>query len=639
MKQIILGTAGHIDHGKTSLIKAVTGTNTDRLKEEQQRGITIELGFATLELPSGQQLGIVDVPGHEKFVKNMVAGVTGIDVVAMVIAADEGIMPQTKEHLEICSLLEVQNGLVVLTKTDLVDEEWLMLVHEEIAAFTQNTFLENAPVMAVSAVSGDGLPEFLKTLDDICSRIPARSLSGLFRLPVDRVFTMKGFGTVITGTLAAGKISVGDQVMLYPSGTTSKVRGIQVHNQSVETASAGMRTAINFQGLEKASVNRGDIVALPDTLVSSHMVDADLHYLPGNKKTLKNRTRVRFHSGTNEIMGLVILLNCDELLPGERAWIQLRFESTVTLIKDDRFVLRSYSPVHTIGGGRIIHPMPAKHKPHRPEVIDLLTHITSGTPDQIVSNLVLATGYNGCLLQDLLLMANLPQKQLDQILQTAASKQQIIQVDKDKRRYVHHDTLIKLQARIKTHLKDFHQSYPLKPGVPKEELKTKLPVRIHSKLFQLALQRMIKENIILQEEDIVRLADHTITLDADEEDLRNQILSTYQESGLQPPYFKDLCRQLDASTDQARQVLSLLLDEAILVKIKEDLYYHNKQIEALKKELTDFLLTHGEITTPQFKEMTGASRKFVIPLIEYFDHLQVTIRVGDIRKLRKQPGE
>lgn len=639
MKQIILGTAGHIDHGKTSLIKAITGTNTDRLKEEQQRGITIELGFATLELPSGQQLGIVDVPGHEKFVKNMVAGATGIDMVAMVIAADEGIMPQTKEHLEICSLLDVPNGLVVLTKTDLVDEEWLMLVHEEIAAFTQNTFLENAPVMPVSSVTGDGLPELLKMLDDVCTSIPARSSSGLFRLPVDRVFSMKGFGTVITGTLAAGKIAVGDQVMLYPSGTTSKVRGIQVHNNSVDTASAGMRTAINFQGLEKASVSRGDIVALPDTLVSSHMVDADLLYLPSNKKALKNRTRVRFHSGTNEIMGRVILLSCDELQPGERAWIQLRLESPVNLIKDDRFVLRSYSPVYTIGGGRIIHPMPVKHKPHKQEVIDLLTHITDGTPEQIVSNLVLATGYGGCLLRDLLLMANLPQKQLDQILQTAASKQQVVQIDKEQRRYIHQDTLTELQAQVEAHLAEFHRTYPLKPGVPKEELKTKLPIRIHTKLFQLALHRMIKAQTILQEEDIVRLANHTITLDADEEDLRNEIVSTYEESGLQPPYFKDLCQRLSASADQAKQVLSLLVDEAVLVKIKEDLYYHSRQIEALQKKLVNFLLTHGEITTPQFKEMTGASRKFVIPLIEYFDHLQVTIRVGDIRKLRKQPGE
>jgi selenocysteine-specific elongation factor len=639
LKQIILGTAGHIDHGKTSLIKAVTGINTDRLKEEQLRGITIELGFATLDLPSGQHVGIVDVPGHEKFIKNMVAGATGIDLVTMVIAADEGIMPQTKEHFEICSLLDIQKGMVVLTKIDLVDEEWLMLVQDEIASFTQNTFLENAPVIPVSATTGQGLPEFLNALDEICTRIPARSSSGLFRLPVDRVFTMKGFGTVITGTLAAGKVCVGDQVMLYPSEVTSKVRGLQVHNQSVAMATAGMRTAINFQGLDKAVVNRGDIVAMPETLVSSHMVDAILNYLPGNTKALKNRTRVRFHSGTNEIMGRVILLNCDEVLPGDTAWVQLRLEAPVTLIKDDHYVLRSYSPVHTIGGGRIIHPIPSKHKPHKPEVIDLLAHITSGTSEQIVAALIAATGHIGCLLRDLLIMANLPHKQLDQTLQSLASQQQIVQIDKERHLFVHQQELMALQKRIRTHLAAFHQQFPLKPGVPKEELKSKLPLRLNAKLFQMALQRMVKEEEVIQEEDILHLANHEITLDADEEGVRHQIMTIYEKGELMPPYFKEVAQKLATSTAQAKQVLSLLADEGLLVKIKEDLYYHHQPIAALKHQLVKFLLANGEISTPQFKDMTGASRKFVIPLLEYFDSLQLTIRVGDIRKLRKQPNE
>ncbi len=637
MKQIILGTAGHIDHGKTSLIKAVTGTNTDRLKEEKLRGITIELGFAALDLPSGQHLGVVDVPGHEKFVKNMVAGITGIDLVAMVIAADEGIMPQTKEHLEICSLLDVQKGLVVLTKIDLVDEEWLMLVKEEIDAFVQDTFLENAPVIPVSATTGEGLPEFLSALDEICNDVSARAPSGLFRLPVDRVFSMKGFGTVITGTLAAGKVAVGDQVMLYPSRTISKVRGLQVHNQSVEVATAGMRTAINFQGIEKAVVSRGDIVAMPDTLVSSHMVDAVLNYLPSNTKALKNRSRTRFHSGTSEIMGRVILLDCDALRPGESAFVQLRLEAPVNLIKYDRYVLRSYSPMRTIGGGRIIHPMPSKHKPYLPEVIELLNLIAKGTPEQIVSSLIQACGPKGCRHHDLLLMANLPQKQLDQILQTQASQQQVVQIDKEQRLFIHQLELLALSESIGNYLAAFHQQHPLKPGVSKEELKSKLPQQIGTKLFQMTLQRMVKENAVVLEEDIVHLANHKISLDADEEQLRQKILAQYKAGGLTPPYFKEVSEHIKTPAEQAKQVLLLLVDDGLLVKIKEDLYYHHQPLEILKQKLVDFLLAHGEISTPQFKDMTGASRKFVIPLIEYFDSSQLTIRVGDIRKLRKQP--
>ena len=299
MKQIILGTAGHIDHGKTSLIKAMTGTDTDRLKEEKERGITIELGFAALDLPGGQHLGIVDDPCHEKFIKNMVAGVTGIDIVVMIIAAEEGVMPQTREHMEICMLLGVRHGLVAMTKIDLVDEEWMELALEDIRDFSQGTFLENSPVLPVSSVSGQGIPELIEALDEIAREIPPRPPSSLFRLPIDRVFTMKGFGTVITGTLVSGKVTVGDTIMIYPSGITSKVRGIQVHNQSADSAEAGMRTAINFQGLDKAAVQRGEVLSSPGALISSYMVDLSFHYLSSNKKPLKNRTLVRLHTGTN----------------------------------------------------------------------------------------------------------------------------------------------------------------------------------------------------------------------------------------------------------------------------------------------------------------------------------------------------
>lgn len=637
MKQIILGTAGHIDHGKTSLIKALTGTNTDRLKEEQLRGITIELGFAHLDLPSGQRLGIVDVPGHEKFVKNMVAGASGIDLVALVIAADEGIMPQTREHMEICMLLGIRYGLVVLTKVDLVEEEWLELVQDEVEQFTRGTFLENAPLLPVSAVSGQGLDEFIATLDRISAEIPARTSTGLFRLPVDRVFTMKGFGTVITGTLASGKVAVGERVMLYPSRSTSKVRGLQVHNQSVETAEAGMRTAINFQGLDKSDVQRGDVIALPDALVPSYMVDLNLHYLSSNPKALKNRTRVRFHTGTSEITGIVVLVDRDELAPGENTIIQMRLDTPVTLVKDDRFVLRSYSPVRTVGGGQVLNPIPPKHKRNKPGLIDRLKALAEASPEQIVALQIQDAGFGACSFNDLLIMTNLPEKQLDRILQTMMSSKAAIQIDKEKRRYVHQSTFEELQQAVRDQLTAYHRKHPLKQGMPKEELKSKLSARVDNKLFMLAMQQMVKNRDVAVEGELTRLSGHQVALGLDQRALREKILAAYEAGGLTPPYFKELCTQLNVPVDQARQVLSLLVDEGLIVKIKEDLYYHYRHVEELKRKLVDFLTAHGEISTPLFKDMTGASRKFVIPLIEYFDGIQLTIRVGDLRKLRKSP--
>lgn len=639
MKQVILGTAGHIDHGKTSLIKAVTGVNTDRLKEEKLRGITIELGFASLELPNGQKLGVVDVPGHEKFVKNMVAGATGIDIVALVIAADEGIMPQTREHMEICTLLDIQHGLVVLTKVDLVEEEWLEMVREEIADFTRDTFLEGAAVIPVSSATGTGLPDFIKALEKISNQVTPRVSSGIFRLPVDRVFTMKGFGTVITGTLISGKVMVSEQITVYPSGVTSKVRGIQVHGKSVDTAQAGMRTAINFQGLEKEMVSRGDMVAAPGTLAPSHMVDVTLFFLPSNAKKLKNRTRVRFHSGTSEIMGIVVLLDRDELHPGDTALVQIRLEHLVCLVRDDRYVLRSYSPVRTIGGGHILNPIPVKHKPNKPEVLDHLSALISDDVGQIVQHLIQDAGYGGCRHQHLRLMVNRPEKQLDQLLQTLLSQQLIFQIDKDTRTYIHATIFQEIQDATQVCISAYHQKFPLKPGIPKEELKTKLPPAISGKTFLISLQFMAKSGHIKLAEEIVFLADHKVTLAVDQKDLKNNILAAYLDSGLSPPYFKDICLKLSAPAETAKEVLSLLTKDGQLVKIKEDLYYHREHLDQLRDRLVQFLSAEEEISTPQFKDMTGASRKYVIPLIEYFDSIQLTIRVGDIRRLRKRPGQ
>jgi len=634
LKQIILGTAGHIDHGKTSLIKTVTGINTDRLKEEKQRGITIELGFASLDLPSGNHIGIVDVPGHEKFVKNMVAGATGIDIVAMVIAADEGVMPQTREHLEICSLLGIQHGFVVLTKIDLVDEEWLELVMDDIRGFLQGTFLEDAPYVHVSSITGKGIPEFTDTLDKISSGIPRHPPSGLFRLPADRVFTMKGFGTVITGTLASGQVNVGDTIMIYPSRVTSKVRGLQVHNMSVNSAEAGMRTAINFQGLEKSSINRGDVVSSPNAQKTSYMVDVPLKFLDSNKKPVKNRTRVRFHTGTSEILGNLVLLENEELAPGEKTVAQLRLDTPVATVKDDRFVIRSYSPVRTIGGGHIINPVPRKHKGLKPQVIKGLKNLLDNTPEDAISYHVDEAGYQGVTHSELKIMTNVPDKQLHNTLSGLLSNKTIISVDREKKIYVHKNSFEKIQRKIIEALSLYHETNPLKTGMSKEELRSKFFYIPGSKLFNLVLNRMIKADKIASDENIVKLTSHSVSLEIDQAEIKDKILDIYRQAELAPPYFKEIAKTLDIEASRAKDVLMLLVDEGMIIKAKEDLYFENQAIKSLKKRLVEFLEANGEITTPQFKDMTGVSRKYVIPLIEYFDAKNITIRIGDIRQLR-----
>jgi selenocysteine-specific elongation factor len=637
LKQIILGTAGHIDHGKTSFIKALTGIDTDRLKEEKRRGITIELGFAAFDLPDGQHIGIVDVPGHEKFIKNMVAGAGGIDIVAMIIASDEGVMPQTREHLDICSLLGIQHGIVVLTKIDMVDDEWLDLVKEEVQEFTQNTFLENAPVVPISSVTGEGLTALIETLQHQCADlVPSRTPGGLFRLPVDRVFSMKGFGTVITGTLISGNIRTGETIEVYPSRITAKIRGIQVHNHTVEEAVAGMRTAINFQGLEKESVRRGDILARPETLKPSYMVDAHMKYLPGNRKPLKNRIRIRFHSGTSETMGNLILLDRDELFPGESALVQIRLDTLVTVVKDDRFVIRSYSPVRTISGGRILNPISPKHKRFDAETLEGLENILQENVQAMLSFQIQQAGYQGLSFAELLISSHLPEKQLNNELQTLLSQTTIIQFDKKTRSFLHQHIFDKLTEIIQTELARYHENNPLKKTMSREELKSKLPAGVDPRLFNIILTRLVKLEQIVQEENTVRLTRHQVALQLDEETAKQKILDIYRNAGLKSPTFGELIKIVEMDESTLRDVLQLLIEEQRLVKIKKDLYFHTTCLQDLQSRLMDFLIKNHEISTPQFKEMTGVSRKYTIPLIEFFDSQKITIRVGDNRRLRSR---
>ncbi|RLC28530.1 MAG: selenocysteine-specific translation elongation factor, partial [Deltaproteobacteria bacterium] len=426
MKQIILGTAGHIDHGKTSLIKALTGIDTDRLKEEKQRGITIELGFAHFELPGGQVIGIVDVPGHEKFVKNMVAGATGIDLVALVIAADEGVMPQTKEHLEICQLLDIRHGLVILTKIDMVDADWMELVREDVREYLSGTFLADAPVVEVSSVTGRGLPELTRTLETLAAEVPEKDIGHIFRIPVDRVFTMKGFGTVITGTSISGRIQTGDEITIYPQGLNAKIRGLQVHNREVDRVRAGLRTAVNLQGVEKAVIRRGDVLATKEALRVTYMVDVRLDLLDSAPRKLKNRARVRFHSGTSEIMARVVLLDREELMPGESCFAQVRLDEPTAVLKDDRFVIRSYSPVRTIGGGAVLNALPGrKKKRYSDAVMSQMNVLHTGGLSELIELFVSLGRFEGIEQGELPFLTNTGRKKLDEALRSLMARKRV----------------------------------------------------------------------------------------------------------------------------------------------------------------------------------------------------------------------
>ncbi len=637
-KPIILGTAGHIDHGKTSLIRSLTGIDTDRLKEEKARGITIELGFAHLTLPSGELMGIVDVPGHEKFVRHMVAGATGIDMVAMVIAADEGVMPQTREHMDICQLLGVRSGLIVLTKVDLAGAEWLELVEEDVREFIKGTFLEGAPLVHFSAVNLKGTEEVLAAISDVASSLAERQSGGLFRMPLDRVFTMRGFGTVVTGTPISGTLTLGDTVQIFPGSLTAKIRGLEVHNERVTQVSAGLRSAINLQGVSKEDVKRGQVLSLEKSLLPSRSMDVWLQYLSNNEKPLKNRSRIRFHVGTAEILGRALLLDSETLAPGRSGLAQIQLEEETAALSGDRFVLRSYSPVRTIAGGEILHPRPTRHKRFQESVIADLNILHEGDPIKKLNVLIASAGRKGTSAGELAALIDLPAKKLKNALNTILSNKEALIYDKVNGRILNSEVIRDLNGRVLKILVEYHETYPLRPGLNKEELKTRIPPLADNKLLAFILENLTETKAVGVEQDLIHLSGHRPSLAKEHEEIESRLLHTYKQAGLTPPYFKDVSAGLTGNVNQQREVLELMLNKNILVRVKDDLYFHHQALEGVKKQILDHFHETKELTTPRFKEMTGLTRKYLIPLLEYFDTQGLTMRLGDIRVLRNDTG-
>jgi selenocysteine-specific elongation factor len=632
VKHVVVGTAGHIDHGKTSLVRALTGIDTDRLPEEKARGITIDLGFAFLEEPDGLTIEIVDVPGHERFVKNMLAGVGGIDLAMLVIAADEGVMPQTREHLAICSLLRIRAGLVVLTKIDLVDGDWLELVKDDVAGAVRETFLDGAPLIPASARTGEGLDAVRRTLRDLATAVPGRATDQLPRLPIDRVFTVKGFGTVVTGTLTAGRLRTDERVEVYPKGLQAKVRGLQTHGHAVDEARAGQRTAMNLQGLERASIERGDVVGLPGTLVSATLVDGTLELLADAPRPVKTRDRVRFHAGTSEIMARVLLVDRTALDPGESTFARFRLEAPLVAMPGDRFVVRSYSPIVTIGGGTLLDVAPPRFKRKAPALLAHLTLLKTGSADGILEEHVRNTGTTGARLAELSGRVPFGPAELRERLASLEASGQLCAIDRTW--YLHPDSARRVRTAALDALAEFHRQQPLRPGMSREELRGRAGA-VDDRLFTYLLAAMESEGLVRVERDKVRLAIHELRLSPEQQRILDHVEAEFRRADAAPPSADEALGHAGiAGGGDEHELFQLLLEAKKLVRVKESLYFHADSLASIQARLVDLLRERKEIGPGDIKDLLGISRKYAIPLLEYFDSRGVTRRVGERRVLR-----
>ncbi len=629
MKRVILGTAGHIDHGKSQLVKALSGIDTDRLKEEKKRGISIELGFAFLELGDDIRLGIVDVPGHEKFVRQMVAGAGGIDIAALVVALDEGVMPQTVEHLDILRLLDVKTGLVVLTKSDLVDEELALLAEEDVRDAVKGTFLETAPFVKVSSKTGQGIEDLKQTLKNLASKLVDRPVHGLLRLPVDRVFTIKGHGTVVTGTLISGTISAGDDIEILPSEVRSAVRSLESHNKSENTAYPGERVAVNLRNVEQGDIHRGDVLTHPGDFKPSYILDVRLKALERAPVPLQNGKKVRLHHYTSEVEARIVLPNLDQLEPGKELITQLRTSAPIVPATGDHFVIRALSPSITLGGGTILNPRALKLKARTAK--SFLEEEREDDQD-IVSSLVRGGAMAGISRNELLGLSGFSAKRLDKLLDSLRTTGKIIRYDESENRLIHANFFNLIKNRLLNRLTEFHKNQPLKTGISKQELRSIVPGS--DKLFKKLLNTLLHTKEIVDQGDTVRLASHEVRLKETEKDIKDELFRIILSGENAPPNLKDILASVKADQKQVKSLLSLLEKEGKVTKIREDMYFSTDFVNSIKLNLVIFIKKEGGITPSQFSEITKSSRKYNIPLLEYFDRERFTMRVGDQRVLR-----
>ncbi|MGD1025306.1 MAG: selenocysteine-specific translation elongation factor [Candidatus Sulfotelmatobacter sp.] len=636
MKSIIVGTAGHIDHGKTALVKALTGIDADRLEEEKRRGITIDLGFAHMDLaipnggrPSGEtlRLGFVDVPGHERFVRNMLAGVGGIDLVLLVIAADEAIKPQTREHFDILQLLGIQRGITVLTKSDAVDTETLEVVRLEVEEFLRGTFLEapKSPIIAASSLTGAGLDELKRAIVAEAAEVQARDGRAIARLPIDRVFTMKGFGTVVTGTLVAGTIRREEELEVFPTGRRVRVRGVQVHGQAADAAIAGQRTALNLAGASTEDLSRGMTLAPPETFKATRRADVSLRLLPSAEHPLKDRARVHFHSYTMETVAEVSLHGTKRITPGDHAFARLKLPKPALLLPGDRFILRQFSPVVTIGGGVVLDAAPI---PRMSGQSDFLKILAGGNTEAILTARIERSHQTGISMSQLFAETGwsraVVETRLDQLVRTGT-------IVRTGGRFLHARAFDGLKLSMASAAEAFHGKNPLVDGISKEELRAQVDAT--PEVFEAVAATLIRDRKIEVVGDLVRLPGHGVVMKDEEAESRKQIEDAFASAGLRVPAMQDVIAGLKIDKVRAQKIVTLLLRETLLIKISDELVFHRSALLELRRHLAAYKAKSASIDVAKFKELTGVSRKYAIPLLEYLDRERVTRRVGDAREI------
>ena len=632
MAHVIIGTAGHIDHGKTALVKALTDIETDTLPEERDRGVTIDIGFAYWK----DNVTIIDVPGHERFVKNMVTGVCTVDLAIFVVAADDGVMPQTREHLGILNLLGVPRGIVVITKADMVEPDWLELVEEELRELFVDTFLEDAPIVSVSSITGQGIDHLRGAIEEEIEKIESRPDRGVFRLPVDRAFSVQGFGTVVTGTVISGQVKSKDTLELLPSGKDVRVRGVQTHGKDVDVAHVGARAAINVSGLEVDDVMRGDILAQPGYFNTTYMIDARLHMLPDAPTRMTNRTRVHLHLGPREVLARVVLLEGEELLPGDSQLVQLRLEEPGVAARGDRFVIRRYSPMQTLGGGVVLDSQPIKHRRFRDDVIQPLRELEQDDPTQVLKTRLKSAGLRPKTAADLASEMALSVSDIESRLNDLVTAgEAILYVQASNALFVHAECWAQLHDGIGGAMEQFHKSHPLRPGARRDELRALVPGRPSDGFFAYGIEYLVKTEVLKSEEALIRLSDYKIELTEEQEDIQDTIAQLLQTGGTTPKDLKELPETIGLDAHVVQDVVLAMQATGGLVRMDDTLLFHPQVIADVEQKLTAYLEKNGEVDVSTFRDLVGTTRKFAVPLLNYFDTKGTTIRQGDVRVLGK----
>lgn len=630
MKRIVIGTAGHIDHGKTTLIKALTGIDCDRLKEEKERGITTELGFAHYKSGDDLIIGIVDVPGHEKFVRHMVAGAWGIDMALLVVAADEGVMPQTREHVDICELLGLKRGIVAITKADVVDDEMVDLVREDIIDFLKGRPLASAPIIPVSATTGKNIELLRSSVREMAMELQERSKEGIFRLPVDRVFTIRGLGTIVTGTCISGSIRTGDEIEIYPLARRAKVRNIQAYHEDAPEAFAGQRVALNLQGVEKQEVERGAIIGRPDTLILSKRIDASFKYLKLPLNPVKNDSILRFHIATTQAEARLILLDRDRIEPGEEVFAQFVFPEPIATLPGDRYILRGPYAIQTVGGGQVLDIMPKRHKRKVSDLDRIYTLLAGEDMNEKAEFHILKGEYGGITKNMLAMLLGADASFAERII---ARMEELGKIKSVGRMVIHLDNFTEYKQMLRNILHDYHEKNPIKVGISKEELRMRLP-KVDPLVFQSALDECIAAGVVEVEKDKVKESGAGRKFDKEQEGFEEDILRRLSDCGLNAPSLKELVAKTGKPEKELRDLLGRLVFEHKAVKIKGDLYFDAQAMERLKERVIAHLRSAKELTPSDFKSLFDLSRKYSIPILEYLDEIKLTIRVGDKRVLR-----